>query len=454
MRAGGFKTSNFHGFDAIEWSKLRRFRWLPVTVAAACLIFTWIQIIVAPRGDFHGHWEFGRKMAQGVHIAEDPACFMYLPFWGMMHAPLSLIRMHLAQILVYPLAGISIAVLIQTVRRLSEKHLPLSKDALFWSTTMSIFLASTFLVRDLPEVGINTFLVALPWLGVYMWSKNRDWSGGILLGMAAAMKSTPLLFIAWFVLKRQWKMVLASCIAYCIFTVSPVLIMGFDQYSLMVKSWAHRVATAGDPDPSRGPHGEENVQNLSLRPALARYLMHLPYGHLGRPETSDVEGAPNAPPNPLYFQFLDLPPFWAGVAANALMAALLLGIAWTMRRKPTDRSSFDLVWECAALSILIPLYSPVTWVQSCTGVLPGLYLVCRTRFAGLAISGWSRWAMGGYVLFCVILNRGLFGRAFVKLVNGYRLKTIGMLLLLSVVITMGSRVAKLASELNQEPKPF
>ena len=42
-----------------------------------------------------------------------------------------------------------------------------------------------------------------------------------------------------------------------------------------------------------------------------------------------------------------------------------------------------MVWEGAVISLLILLYSPVTWKQHCVGVLPALYLVCRAALAGV-----------------------------------------------------------------------
>jgi hypothetical protein len=94
-----------------------------------------------------------------------------------------------------------------------------------------------------------------------------------------------------------------------------------------MSAWVGQVMSGlSDPDPSRGPLGEEKVENLSLRPALARYLMHLPYGHLGRPETSDNPDRPNDPPSAGYLQFLDLSPRTAGIVARMIIVALAAGL--------------------------------------------------------------------------------------------------------------------------------
>lgn len=439
--------------DAVDWTKLRRFRWVPIAFAVVWIVVVWVQIILRPRGDFPHHFELGRRLAQGIFIYEGELDFVYPPFWAMIHAPLHYFGLHAAQIIVYPLAIVAIVVLVRTLRCLSEKSMPLSSDASFWSTTVAVLLGSLFLGRDLPEVGVNTALVAMSWLSVYFWSRRRDILGGTVLGMAAAMKCTPLLFVAWFMLKRQWKIAAAACAAFVLFTLSPVLVSGPAQYARMMETWISGVVNGlGDPNPSRGPLGEEKVENLSLRPALARYLMHLPYGHLGRPETSDDPRRHNNPPSPYYYQFLDLPVFWAGIVTRILMAALFLWMAVIMRRRPATRDSIEIVWECAALSILILLFSPITWVQHAVGVLPALYLICRAVFAGFGLSRWQTAAMGAFCIFCLIMNRFFWGRDFMKLANSYRVKTLGFIILLGVVLAFRRRFFKMEKSFGSESR--
>jgi alpha-1,2-mannosyltransferase len=428
--------------SSIEWSKLRRFRWIPAASAAVWVLVDWILIIQRPQGDFHIHFELGQRLAKGLFIYENGLDFVYPPFWALIHAPLYPLGLHAAQILVYPLAVLAIAALILTLERLCEKCIPLSPDASFWSTTLAIVLGSLFLGRDLPEVGVNTALVAISWMSVYLWSKEHDLAGGIVLGLAAAMKCTPLLFIVWFMIKRQWKIAAAAISAFVFFTLSPAIVCGPGQYIHLMRTWVSGVVRGiNDPDPSRGPLGQEKVENLSLKPALARYLMHLPYGHMGRPETSDSAQRPNDPPSRYFYQFLDLPAYQAGIVVRIIMVALFSWMFLLMRHRPSNRSSIEIVWECAAISILILLFSPITWVQHAVGVLPALYLICRAAFAGFSLSRRQTAAMGAFVVFCLIGNRFFFGRDLIKLANAYHVKTIGFILLLSVVMSFRRRFA-------------
>ncbi len=331
--------------DLIDWAKLRRFRWVPIASAAVWALVVWIQIILKPRGDFPLHFELGRRLAKGVFIYKDGLDFVYPPFWALIHAPLHIFGLHAAQVIVFPLSIVAITILVLTLRRLCEQDMPLSPDASFWSATLAILLACLFLGRDLPEVGVNTALVAMTWLSIYFWTKERDVAGGIVLGMAGALKCTPLLFVAWFILKRQWKIAATALAAFAVFTLSPILVSGPGQYAHMMETWVAGVVHGlSEPDPSRGPLGEEKVENLSLRPALARYLMHLPYRHKGRPEILGDPNHPDDPPNPYYYQFLDLP-VSRGCDADPLRhggAVNLVGLAYAPQAKRSQFPGCDL----------------------------------------------------------------------------------------------------------------
>lgn len=425
-----------------------RYRYVPLLPAGIWLLVVWIQILFeVQRGDFYNHWEFGRRFAAGSFIYESGLNVVYPPLWAMVHAPLSLVNVRLAKVLVYPLAPLSTVVLFWALNRVSRKHLPCPSDRLFWATALAVLLASPFLARDLPEVGVNTALVALSWLAIYCWQERREAWGGVCLGLAAALKCTPLLFIAWFALKRQWRMAGAALLATALFTTAPLALMGPAAYGRTMHHWLVQVvAGISDPDPSRGPLGEEKVENLALRPALARYLMHLPYGHLGRPESSDEPSRPHDPPSPYYLQFLDLSPTQAGWLVRVVMIGLILPVMWWFRHPPRSRTDPSCLWECAAISLLILLYSPITWKQHCVGVLPALYFICRAAIAGLPVPRPALFAVGAYTFLVVVLNRGIVGRDMTKLLDSYRVKTLALLLLFAALFMCWRSLARRLAE--------
>ena len=136
-------------------------------------------------------------------------------------------------------------------------------------------------------------------------------SQALCLGLAIAMKCTQALFVPYFILKRQWRMVAATTVFTLLFSVAPVVRQGPALYERHLTAWAGNcwkgLRTA---DPSVGVLGQEEVWNVSLKPTLARYLMHLPPGHKGRIASS------------WRAEWLDLSPPVAGVVIKAGMLVL------------------------------------------------------------------------------------------------------------------------------------
>ena len=427
---GGRASDRSGKLDPPPSLSARRDIWKHVAmgVAVAIVWIQWIRIGVTPRGDFPLHWEFGRRLIEGEFLYKGGYFHPYLPFWALVHAPLTLMPMHAAQVLVYPLFIGSMAALIWVLHRLSRDHLPLDREALFWVTALALGLSSRFIIRDMLECGVNLAMVTLSWGGVYLWVRRRELLGGVSLGLATAMKCTPVLFLAYFVWKRQWKMAASTTVATAAFSLSPILWMGPSEFSRAGDFWLLNAwKSVGETDPSRGVHGPEPLQNISLRPSLARFLMHLPVGHIARLD------------HPLYLDFFNLPPRTASIVIKFLMLALLAAIAWNFRHPPERRDEPAIYWECAAVSLLILLYSPITWGQHCVGVIPAFYLIARTSSARGGIPRWMKAVLAVYVVCILGLNRAFVGRQISWLLDSYHVHTWCLLSLLAVSIACRSR---------------
>src|SRR5205823_6375646 len=103
----------------------------------------------------------------------------------------TLVSNRLAMLLLYPFGVAAMVGLVVILKKLADRHWPASRDATFWIAVIAIFLASPFLERDLGEVGVNSFLVMLSWMGIFLWIQQREWLGGLSLGLASALKCTP-----------------------------------------------------------------------------------------------------------------------------------------------------------------------------------------------------------------------------------------------------------------------
>jgi len=422
---------------------------LVIVVGVLALSVQWVRVAAEPRGDFKLHWELGRRMSAGEFIYAANADssgdqrghdYPYPAFWGLAHVPLTIMSPRVAQVVVFPTIFVSLIGLLFVLDRLTRKWLPLTRDQRFWATTCAVFLTSRFIVRDAPECGVNLALVCLSWIGVYLWTRRREWFAGLSLGLAMALKCTPALFLAYFVWKRQWKMVATTTVAAAAFTLAPVALMGPTDYSRTVQFWfAHAWDGVGQTDPSIGVLGEEPFQNLSLRPSMARFLMHLPEGHRSRLD------------HPLFLDFLDLNPRMAGLLIKGALVCLLASVAWAFRGPVTRRDDLSILWECATVSVLILLFSPITWGQHCVGVLPVLYLVTRTVWAKTGLTRWAYGPLGAYVFFVLVLNRELVGKQFSWLLDSYHAHTWCFLGLTFVAVMCHRQCGRVSSSRISRP---
>jgi hypothetical protein len=398
------------GSAAVFW---RRVKPVVIGLGLAVLIAQWVRVGTDEVGDFRLHWEFGRRLATGEWpYGKNGLDLPYLPFWALAHVPLTVLPVRTAQVVLVPLFALALVGLGRTLRTLTAAHWPLDGEETFWTFVLAVLLASRFLVRDILECGVNLALVALAWAAVALWSRRREWAGGACLGLAIALKLTPALFLAWFAWKRQWRMVGVTLAITAGLMLSPTLVMGWGDFARMHRVW-YEAATAGlsNADPSRGVLGEEPLQNMALRPALARLLITLPPGHSARVD------------HPWDVELLDLPPRAADRVIKAVLLALLAAVFWRFRAAVRRRDDPALLWECAAVSVLILLYSPLTWGQHCVGVLPAMYLLVRSWKAGQPPSSLTRAALAVYCLVVLVLNREVVGRVGVYLIDSYHLPT-------------------------------
>jgi hypothetical protein len=425
----------------------RQLQRLAIGVAAIVFVVQWIRAVAKlDDGDFFLHWKFATRFVHHEWLYADGLHIPYPPFWAMAWSPIAAVSLAAAKTLVYPLSLAALAALLYVLDKLTSRWLPLHGSRLFWATTLALALISRFLVRELPECGPNLLLLALSWLAVYLWTRRQDWLAGGCLGLATAMKCTPALFIAYFAWKRQWKLAVTSTVAAGLFTLAPALWQGPTDYSRHLQFWLANVrASAGQNDPSRGVLGEEELKNLSLRPAAARFLMRLPANHISRVD------------HPAYLEFLDFSPPTADRIIKLLLLALVAAAAWAFRGPVADRGGLTIVWECAGVSTLILLLSPITWSQHCVALLPAFYLVSRSALVRGKPPEWMIHVLTVYVVVNLLLNRGLIGRDWTMLLGSYHLPTLTFLGVLAVVIGCARRESQVtpaaAIGLGQSSEP-
>lgn len=365
---------------------------LGIAIAVGCVVRATIRV----EGDFILHRETGRRFVANEFLYAGGTDFPYPPFFAMIFAPAALLPLPVAKAVYYSGGAAALLLLLWTMRRLVGSAFSLTRTQSFWVTAMAIFLTIQFIIRDQAVAGLNTVLVALTWLGVYLWRQSRDGLAGLSLGAAIAIKCMPIIFLGYFLWKRQWRVAICTAVAALVFTATPMVRQGPVFWAAHMKTW---VGTAVEGIIGSGFESQENFRdrNMALRPVLIRYLV----------DTSPANG-------PLLHHsrsvnFVNLSPRIASWIVSAVLLSLLLIFMWWSRRPVVERDDPRLLWELAATGLLMTLFSPITWGQHCVALLPACYLIAARLITQDKQPNWIIIVLLFYVLFCSLSGRDLMG---------------------------------------------
>jgi Raf kinase inhibitor-like YbhB/YbcL family protein len=380
---------------------------------AAAAVFIAIDLLaitlrrIRYSGDFDISIEFGRRFLAGQHLYRGGLHFPYLPAAAMFFSIFSLIPKPLAFALFY---FIAIACLWLVMRMLSAMVCgadPILRDRALPIAAVTLILASHYIIRDLDDGGPNLMLLALAMGGIYYAWAGREAGSAICLGAAAALKATAAIFIPFLLWKRRWRLAAYTTAAAVFWIAMPILRMGPTNWWAHQREWFVSAAgfAAGSNAAAALYYGESNTGNQALRPAVMYFLDSL--GIAAR--TASIAGA---------------------------IAALgLLGLFCRLTVRPYGHR-LDRQWlvESSGLLIMAVLLAPVTWIQHLVLLLPALYLVVADYFAGEEFDLFSKAAMALYVIFALVLNRGLIGKTWYAVLLELHVQTWCMLLIFGVLM--------------------
>ncbi|MEU5841127.1 glycosyltransferase 87 family protein [Rhodococcus sp. NPDC047139] len=250
--------------------------------------------------------------------------FTYPPLSAMLFAPLALIPVVLGKI-VFTL--VSVAALVVTLRVVLGRIRPDLDGPTSWLVT-TITVGGSLLfepVRETVSFGqINLVLMALVALDVLV--KNPKWPRGLLIGLAAAVKLTPIAFLLLFLIRRDSRTsatILASAFG---FTALAYAVMP----ETSVKYWLQTL-------PDTGRIGASYfATNQSFKAVVTRFGLPEPVGSI----------------------------LWLiAVAAMLLVAVVAI-------RRALEQG--DLVLALSANAAAVLLASPVSWSHHWVWVAPAL----------------------------------------------------------------------------------
>jgi hypothetical protein len=402
-------------------------RYRKVAAAAVCAVFLSVNFINAIRkgGDFDAYFDAGRRLLAneplyaGSAIASGfvgpPAqALLFVPF-----APLDRRAAHVAWfvvnvILLWYALRTWISVLISVAVTTSRRRLVRGELLSSHWVTLSIIAVAVPLQSQFEHQNLNIYLLALVACAVASFRSGRSVAGGIALGVAAAVKVYPICMLVWLAIRGQWRAVGAGTAVIVVLSLAPALFRGGSGLEADVMDW---LALAGSGWPTRRA-------NQSLVAMWGRYVLG--------------EGAEGYPVITLDQPFA----FWAaGLTAMVVAVPLML----SARRHRASRRR--LIEECACVSALAVLLSPIAWEHYWVAFFPVFAALGmraheawdaeRGRSAGLAV--WVFW-LG--LLGITLLSRPIVGWHGARMVRSWSLKTWAGLLLCATLAWLLSRIKK------------
>jgi alpha-1,2-mannosyltransferase len=200
-------------------------------------------------------------------------------------------------------------------------------------------------------------------------SAARATLAGALIGLAAAIKLTPVAFIAYFIWRRRWRLVGAAVltIAVC-WLIVPAVVFGWAQNLRWFQQWAHIMIV---PYVARGDvvySTSQSVAGVALR--LFSHALAFDSHHGGVTVSHFVNVAT-----------LDTVTIQRGL--RVLLIATVGGGMWWMRKPLARLDTRRYVEEIAAVAAFMLWFSERTWVHHYVS------LVLVLAAGAMVVSDWS-----------------------------------------------------------------
>jgi len=302
-------------------------------------------------GDFVGYLTVGEVALQGGDIYRDTPRGMntWPPFFGLLCIPLAL----LARISLYGTRFLwlmlNLAALVfswgAAVRLVHGRKLLLTRsstsaeDGIDIGSSVALLpllFCACWILSNFEHIQINILIFAITLFGLLFHRERRDVLAGLLIGVAAAMKVMPILFVPYFVWRRQWRAALFITLFAIGWSLLPATVYGWKTYQDQLAGWRENVH----------PGWGVTSMNVSVYATVDRWVG---YGIAPFTFTSPATDAlPSSGSR-----------YTAPVVGALLALTTLLGL-WLFRG-PYDPRHRSTVAEWSTVFLVASLFGTVTW---------------------------------------------------------------------------------------------
>ncbi len=326
-----------------------------LVLLVAALWLNMVRRAVTPGGSqFRSFVEFSRDLIyRGVNVyREYPAAetvTKYPPFFGVLFAPFVPLPLWLGAALWFWVSlGLAVGAGYVAALLVSSDDAPPLRDRTAF--ILPLVLAAGLIASNLETAQVNHVTLFLVTLALYLFRRRRDRAAGALIGVAAALKLTPALFVLYFLYKRAYRVVAGAVLAVAVcWLLVPAILFGIRGLGPIMSGWwaiLSRFLTEGTI--AEGIVGFRHT-NQSLSAAFHRFFTHVP-----------ADGGRG----PGYFvNLVALDLAAARWIVRAMTLAVLALLARLCRTPLGDRRSVALAFEYSLVWIATLFISPISWIN-------------------------------------------------------------------------------------------
>ncbi|MBI4388828.1 MAG: DUF2029 domain-containing protein [Nitrospinae bacterium] len=254
--------------------------------------------------------------------------FRYAPVSVLLFVPLAFFKFEVAAFLFFLLKIASLFGVTVIVR----EWMGIEKGSFAKTAAIALAVGAGYLVEEFRSGNVHFLIFFLIVAALYMIEKGREALPSFLLGLAAAVKITPLLFLFYFLVKRRFRICVYILLSLAVLFVAPSFFFGFHKNLDLIKNWGRSALLQVDAP-----------VNHSLKGVLLKYL-----------NENDID-----PPKYPKVNFANLPKKTVMNLWLAAALSILFFFALAVGRNPEGIANPDRsLLECSLATTAILLLSP------------------------------------------------------------------------------------------------
>ncbi|MGB7211047.1 MAG: glycosyltransferase family 87 protein [Gemmatimonadales bacterium] len=203
-------------------------------------------------GDFAGYLSVGDLGLQGRDIYRDavPGTNTWPPLFGLACIPLALLS-HLSLtgarvawlLLNWGALALALTLCVRLVydRPLGVRGLGTADDgrvdAASGAALVPLLICVLWVLSNFEHLQVNILIFTLALTGLALHREGRDGAGGAFLGLAAALKVMPVLFVPYFVWRRRWRAAASTALAAVAWSLVPLAVYGPAKFLDQLRAW-------------------------------------------------------------------------------------------------------------------------------------------------------------------------------------------------------------------------